>query len=807
MDHSQAWRKALFWIAGIPTIAAVYFVVAKLGLSMALRAEQVSLVWPATGFALAIVLLLGYRVWPGIALGALAANATANEPLATACGIAIGNTLEAVGGAWLLRRAGFDCSLDRLSDVVKLVVLAAGVGTAISATIGVLSLSLGGVHPWEAFGSLWWTWWVGDAIGNLVVAPALLTWAGGRNAGFRRWREAGLLAAGLSATSLIVFTERWTTHLPGYPLAFAVFPFATWAAVRFGQQGTAAVILIAAGLAVFGAIGGVRQLPEAAAHERLLVLQLFLGVIAVTALLLGAAVTERKLAWEVLRHQREWLDVILTSVGDAVMVTDADGRVAFLNPTAQRLTGWGADAYGRPAAEVFCLVDAGAENPRAVFTDFFYRGGELAVRTHQATLAGKNRGATPIDITSAPILGNGQDRMEGVVVVFRDITERQREEQRKDEFLATLAHELRNPLAPISNGLQLLRLTEDLAPAVKQMGEIMERQVNHLVRLVDDLLEISRITRGKIELRREPVDLITVVGNAVETSRPVIDAAGHQLAITLASAPMVLEADAVRLAQVIANLLNNAAKYTERGGQIWLTTRREHDEAVISVRDTGLGISAEMLPRVFEMFAQVDSTRKRAQGGLGIGLTLARSLVQMHGGRIEARSEGLGKGSEFVVHLPLISSTAPPIVTAVAPRATARSLPSRKVLVVDDAPAALYALAELLTTMGQQVRTALDADSAIEQARTERPDMVISDIAMPGMDGYELARRLRQEPGLEPVVLVALTGYGQDSDKRQATAAGFNHHLVKPATMEALLSLLESLPAPHQSLTVTPPFP
>jgi PAS domain S-box-containing protein len=806
MDFLQTRRRVLFWTVGIPAVATIYFAAAKLGLSMALLAEQVSLVWPATGFSLAAVLMLGYRVWPGIAIGALAANATANEPFVTACGIALGNTLEAVGGAWLLRKAGFDCSLGRLSDVVKLLVLAAGISTTISATIGVVSLTLGGVHRWDAFGSLWWTWWVGDAMGNLVVAPALLTWAEDRKISLRRWLEALILTAGLSATCLIVFTERWTVDLPGYPLAFAVFPFAVWAALRFGRRGTAGVILLAAGLAILVASGGVRQMEEATAHERLLVLQLFLGVIAVTALLLGAAVTERKQASEELQQQREWLDVILASVGDAVMVSDVKGNVTFLNPAAQRLTGRGIEAYGDPAADVFRLIDSGTEQPVEP-ADTANRDPDLAARTYKAILAGKDRSEIPIEITSAPILDRIPQRMEGVVVVFRDITERQREEQRRDEFLATLAHELRNPLAPISNALALLRLTDDLTPAIKHMREIMERQVNHLVRLVDDLLEISRITRGKIELRKEPIDLITVVGNAVETSRPVIEAAGHQLAVTLAAAPMMLEADGVRLAQVIANLLNNAAKYTERGGQIWLTTHRDGDEAVISVRDTGLGISAEMLPRVFEMFSQVDSTRTRAQGGLGIGLTLAKSLVQMHGGRIEAHSDGLGRGSEFVVHLPLIASSPPPIARAISPTTSARSLPAWKVLIVDDVEAALYTLAELLANMGQRVRTAQDAASAIEQARRERPDLVISDIAMPNVDGYELAQLLRKEPGLEGVMLVALTGYGQDSDKHRAVQAGFDYHLVKPVTLETLEHLLRWLPMPQQPLNVIPPSP
>lgn len=367
-------------------------------------------------------------------------------------------------------------------------------------------------------------------------------------------------------------------------------------------------------------------------------------------------------------------------------------------------------------------------------------------------------------------------------------------DERKDEFLAMLAHELRNPLAPISSALQILRLSDDVSPAVEHVREIMERQVNHMVRLVDDLLEVSRITRGKIELRKEPVSLVSIVGNAVETSRPLIEGGGHQLAITLAPDPMMLEADPVRLAQVVSNLLNNAAKYTEADGQIWLTATTEDGQAVISVRDTGVGIPVEMLPRVFDMFAQVDRTLNRAQGGLGIGLTLARNLVQLHGGRIEARSKGLGQGSEFIVRLPLAAKAVP--LTAPAPIvAPSRApLPPRRVLVVDDTRAAAYTLGKLLERMGQQVHVAHDAAAALDTARSVRPEVVISDIAMPRMDGYELARRLRQEPGMDNLVLIASTGYGQDRDRDRAKAAGFDFHLVKPIGFQSLYDLLASLP-------------
>ncbi len=368
-------------------------------------------------------------------------------------------------------------------------------------------------------------------------------------------------------------------------------------------------------------------------------------------------------------------------------------------------------------------------------------------------------------------------------------------DRRKDEFLAMLAHELRNPLAPISNSLHLLRLSTDLPPVVESVRDIMERQVNHMVRLVNDLLEVSRITRGKIELRKERVDLAAIVSSAVETSRPAIDAAGHQLAISLPPQPMLLDADLVRLAQVIANLLNNAAKYTNQGGQIWLQVRQEGDEAIISVRDNGLGIPPPMLPRVFDMFAQADRNLSHSQGGLGIGLALAKSLVQMHGGRIEAHSAGPGTGSEFIVRLPLAEDTArprpkPPAAPVPAPQC---ELPVRRILVVDDTRAAAYTLGRLLEAMGQQVKVVFDGAEAVYIARSERPDIVISDVAMPGVDGYQLAQRLRREPQLSEMVLVALTGYGQDSDRREALEAGFDYHLIKPVDFHALRDLLASL--------------
>ncbi len=360
-------------------------------------------------------------------------------------------------------------------------------------------------------------------------------------------------------------------------------------------------------------------------------------------------------------------------------------------------------------------------------------------------------------------------------------------DRRKDEFLAVLAHELRNPLAPIRNALHILRLGGSKASA-EDVHEMLERQVNHLIRLVDDLLEVSRITRGKIELRKEPVELAAVLRSAVETSRPLIEASRHQLTLALPSEPLAPEADPVRLSQVIANLLNNAAKYTDEGGQIRLAAWQEREEVVVSVRDSGLGIPVELLPHVFDMFAQVDCTRRRAQGGLGIGLTLARRLVEMHQGRIEARSDGPGRGSEFVVRLPLTLPSRGSLQGEGGARAT--GLSALRILVVDDNRDAADSLALVLRLLGAEAQVVYDGPSALQTMTRLQPAVMFVDIGMPGMDGHEVARRVRQKPEWREVVLVALTGWGQEEDRRRSRAAGFDHHLTKPVDPQELQRLL-----------------
>ncbi len=679
---------------------------------------------------------------------------------------------------------------------------------------------------------------------------------------------------------------------------------------------------------------------------------------------------ERKVGEERLHEQREWLSVTLASIGDAVIATDTEGRVTFLNGVAQSLTGWlSEEAQGQPLEAVFPIFNDQTRQPVENPVERVLREGVVVGLANHTVLIARDGAERPVDDSAAPIR-DGMGKMIGAVLVFRDVAEQRRAERvlagqkrvlellvqgaplpdvldalcevvegqgrdyllatillldedgqrlrsvagrrapadyaravdglrigpcvgscgtaafrgesvvvadiaadplwavapdlrelalghglracwstpllssqgkvlgtfavyfstprrpspdemrlvdiltrtagvaverrraeealreadrRKDEFLATLAHELRNPLAPMRNALQVIQLAGGDVAAVAQAREMMERQMRHMVRLVDDLLDVSRITRGKLELRKQRVDLAAVVRTAVEASRPLVEAAGHLLTITLPPQPVFVDGDPVRLAQVFSNLLNNAAKYTDRGGRIWLTAERQGSDAVVSVRDSGLGIPREMLGKVFELFTQVDHTLEKAQGGLGIGLTLVRRLAEMHGGSVEANSEGTGKGSEFTVRLPALF-----FAPARDERAAEESTPSsrRRILVVDDNRDSAISLGMMLELMGNEVRTAHDGLEAVQAAEVFRPDVVLLDIGLPKLNGYEAARRIRGQPWGRDMVLIAVTGWGQEEDKRRSKEAGFNFHMVKPVEPAALEKLLAGLLTP-----------
>jgi two-component system, sensor histidine kinase len=364
-------------------------------------------------------------------------------------------------------------------------------------------------------------------------------------------------------------------------------------------------------------------------------------------------------------------------------------------------------------------------------------------------------------------------------------------DQRKDEFLATLGHELRNPLAPLLAAVHLLKMAGTQDPVVVRASAVMDRQINHLMRLVNDLLEVSRITRGLIELQREALDVGFVVQSAIDTSRPSLDAAGHQLTVEVPAEPVKVYGDAVRLTQVFANLLTNAAKYTDTGGHVCIRVWQEGARALISVRDNGIGIAADQLSSVFDMFTQVDRSNRRAQGGLGIGLTLVRSLVGIHGGRVGAHSAGLGRGSEFIVELPVITERAERVLR-LSESKPPNNFPRRRILIVDDNRDAADTLGELLTALGAIVSIAYSGPDALEKLHLLAPDSVLLDIGMPGMDGYEVARQIRSTSDHRDVLLIALTGWGQEHDQQRAHASGFDEHVVKPPDLNRLRDLLSS---------------
>jgi PAS domain S-box-containing protein len=630
-----------------------------------------------------------------------------------------------------------------------------------------------------------------------------------------------------------------------------------------------------------------------------------------------------------LAAERERLRITLASIGDAVISTDAEGRVAYLNGVAESLTGWTqAAALGRPLPEIFHIVNEKtgqpAENPalRAL-----QEGVVVGLANHTVLIA-RDGTERPIDDSAAPMMDDAGVPV-GTVLVFRDVTERRQAEEaqarlaaivessqdviiskslqgiihtwnaaaerlfgytaeeaigrsitliippdrlheeteilsrisrgervehyetvrqakdgrlidlslmispvrdtegeiigaskiarditerkladealrnamealqeadrRKDEFLAVLSHELRNPLAPLRNGLQVMRLAAGDAALVANTRDMMERQLSHMVRIIDDLLDVSRIRSNKMELRRSRVSLADVVSSAVETARPVLEAAGHELTVALPPEPILLDADLTRLAQVFGNLLHNSAKYTEPGGRIWLTATREGGEVSVAVRDTGIGIPAHALPAVFDLFSQVDRSMERSGGGLGIGLALAKGLVEMHGGSIAAASPGgQGQGSTFTVRLPVVPSRAEQ-APAAAPAERASSGPKRRILVVDDNVDSASSMAMMLELLGNEVRTAHDGLEAVALAEELCPHVVLMDVGMPKLNGYEATRQIREQPWGHETAIVALTGWGQEIDRAKSQEAGCSGHLVKPVDLADLQKLLDEL--------------
>ncbi len=504
--------------------------------------------------------------------------------------------------------------------------------------------------------------------------------------------------------------------------------------------------------------------------------------------------THPKKAENDLRESEERSRLLIDSVQDyAIFMLDPDGRIVSWNKGAERIKGYRAEeiigrhfscfyppevvAQGKPEWELRTAVEQGRVEDEG-----------WRVRKDGG------RFWASIVITA---LFDKEGRLRGFGKVTRDLTERRRIEElleadrQKDRFLAVLAHELRNPLAPIWNALHLMKQPAASAKALARAREIAERQMRRLTRLLDDLLDVARLRQGRVELRREVLDVAAVIRSSLDTVQPLLLERRHRLTSAIAGESLLVNGDPMRLEQVLTNLLVNAAKYTDPGGEIFVTAQREGSDVVIRVRDTGIGIDAILLPRIFDLFVQAHRRLDRSTGGVGVGLALVKSLVEFHGGSVSAFSAGPGKGSEFIVRLPAVEKASRLVGTAQDSGPKPAGRPALRVLIADDNADQADGLALLLQMEGDDVRISYDGPGVLEAARSFRPHVVLLDIGMPGLDGYQVARRLRKSPETRRALLVAMTGWGQEEDVRRSLEAGFDHHLTKPfepALMEKLLA-------------------
>lgn len=493
------------------------------------------------------------------------------------------------------------------------------------------------------------------------------------------------------------------------------------------------------------------------------------------------------------------LAAIVESSTDAIIGQSLDGQIISWNKGAERLYGYSeTEVIGEPIS-IIVPLDHSDEVPHLLDR---IRSGERIEHFETERLR-RDGSRVDVSLTLSPIR-NALGEIIGVSKIARDISARKLEDRKKNEFLAMLAHELRNPLAAVRNSLHVLSLSEHaeegvadpIRPAATEVHKMMDRQLDHLVRLVDDLLDVSRVSRGRLELRKDFLELSDVVRHALDTCTPQVQKYNHKLIVELPEAPLWLHGDRTRLAQAICNLVSNSAKYSSPGSEIRLIAGRDENQGVIRVSDTGIGIRAEMLSGIFELFTQIDQSLEKSQSGLGVGLYIVKVLVELHGGTVEAQSPGLGEGSEFIVRLPLVEGNALRVPAAAPHSASKAASEKRRVLVVDDNVDAARSQAMMLSLMGHEVFTAHDGLEAVEAAANCTPDLILLDIGMPNLNGYEACKRIRELPGMREVCIAALTGWGQPDDKRRAEEAGFTLHMVKPIELDALDALLSSLGPP-----------
>ena len=772
---SARWRM-------VAAVTVVYVLAGKLGLHFASVHASATAVWPPTGIALAALLLLGPRAWPAVAIGAFVVNVTTAGSVATSLAIALGNTLEALIGARLVeRRAGGSRAFDRPRDVFA---FAAAVlpGAAVSASIGTATIALAGSAPSGDLLMIWLTWALGDVAGALLFAPPILLWFTAerqpRRPGLARLLETGALLCTVIVIGGVIWEGMAPVSVRQYPLAFVAIPPLLWVAYRFGRHAAAGGLLALAAIAVHGTLSGLGPFAVVPLQHALLVLQAFMGTMALMILVVAS------LAWS-RERETSLLQTIIDRIPVMITMYQPDTRVLRLNQEFERVTGWTAEEARRIDLMERCYPDPAYRARVHAYMDSLAEGWRDLVMT---TRAGE-RIETSWSNVRLP-----DDTRVGIGLDVRERKRAEAERERahaqaeaasraKDEFFAMLGHELRNPLGAITTALHVIDLC---GPSDVRSGEaraIISRQVQHLVRLVDDLLDVTRLATGKVSLSLRRIDLAAISRRVVAAS--AASARDHRIEGHAPEAVWI-DADETRIEQILGNLIGNALKFTPAGALVAVRVYTEGPEAVLRIVDAGAGIPADLLPRVFDLFVQGQTTIHRREAGLGIGLTLVRRLVELHRGRIEAASEGPGRGSTFTVRLP--AARAPGVV----PEESApvrRSIGRRRVLIIEDNDDARRMLRHLLDQAGHEVHEAAEGSDGLARALALSPDAVIVDIGLPGVDGYTIARRLR-EAGPPGLLLVAVTGYGQDGDRRRSREAGFDVHLTKPVDPVILDTLL-----------------
>jgi signal transduction histidine kinase/ActR/RegA family two-component response regulator len=693
-------------LALVAGLTLIYVAAGRLGLRLAFVNASATAVWPPTGIALAAFVVLGYRIWPAILLGAFLVNVTTSGDVATSVAIAVGNTLEGLVGAYLVNRLAHGRHVfERARDIFVYVLLACIISTTISATVGVTSLTLSGLAAWADYGPIWLTWWLGDAVGAILVAPVLVLWT--MNPRVRWNRRHGVEAILLCLSALLVATMVFggLSHLgtQHYPLEFLILPIIVWAAFRFDQRAAATLALGLSGIAIWGTLTGFGPFARESPAEALLLLQAFMGIIAITGLGLAAVVAERQQVEAALRRSRD---------------------------------------------------------------DF-----EVQVEQRTAELRAANA-----ELAQAARL--------------------------KDEFMANMSHELRTPLTSILGLAELLR-EEIYGGLNRKQDEALQRITEsgqHLLEMINGILDLGKIEAGQMELYFEPVEIVAIAQTSVHLLSQSAKQKGVRVVTSFDHTVQLLHADARSLKQILVNLLANAVKFTPAGGQVGLDIVGDTAQGIVScsVWDTGIGIAEEDLARIFEPFVQLDGRLARAYGGTGLGLALVARMVDLNGGSIAVTSR-MGHGSRFTVALPWNQAAAAPASQkdTPAPAGVAVSAPASLirqplVLVAEDNPINLIAVTDCLIAKGYRVVVAHDGAEAVIQAHAARPNMIVMDIQMPKMDGLEAIRRIRADATLMAVPIIALTALVMPGDRERCLAAGAHVYLSKPVRLGELVTTIQA---------------